>query len=76
MEPDPVFRLFHRYNKLVRRDLVQPLTCGVCDTPLITGVGKEDELVLKCYSCGSSLVPGLATLGRVEAVVKEHFVDD
>ena len=76
MEPsDPTFRLFHRYNKLVRRNLVQPLKCGACDNELVTGLGDNDELVLKCFSCDSSTVPGLGTLGKVEAVVKEHFVD-
>lgn len=76
MEPsDEIFRLFHRYNKLVRRGLAKPLTCTVCDTRLITALDDEDELVLKCFTCASSTRPGLARLGNVRAVVTEHFVE-
>lgn len=77
MEPsDPIFQLFHRYNKLVRRELVKPLNCKTCDSTLVTGVSDKDELLLKCYTCDSSIVPGLTLLSQVNAVVKEHFIDD
>lgn len=70
-----MFNLFHRYNKLVRRDLARPLkhTCG---SGYITAMGEDEELVLRCLSCGTDTVPGIGTIGRVRAVVKEHFLDD
>lgn len=76
MEQDPLFKKFHRYNKLVRRQLVKPLECGVCNQELITGFGEQDILVLKCFICDTDIVPGLETISRVDAVVKEHFIDD
>lgn len=77
MEPNSEeFRLFHRYNKLVRRQMVKPLTCAVCDTPLITALGPEDELVLECIGCDTAIAPGVGTIDKVRAVVKEHFIDD
>lgn len=71
-----MFAMFHRYNKLVRRGLVQPLNCKTCATPYITAVGPDEELVLRCYVCPSDVKPGLDTLSKVRAVVTEHFVDD
>lgn len=76
MEKDPLFVMFHRYNKLVRRQMVKPLECPVCSFGLITGLGENDELVLQCFQCDTTRTPGLATIDRVNAVVKEHFVDD
>lgn len=72
-EQDPIFQLFHRYNKLVRRGLVKPLTCPSCDGQYSYGYGEDDILVLNCYRCGSSKSPGVDTLGNVRAVVMEHF---
>jgi hypothetical protein len=56
--------------------MVRPLVCEVCNVELATGFGKDDELVLKCFGCDTDIVPGLATISRVDAVVKEHFVDE
>jgi len=77
MEPgDPLFKMFHRYNKLVRRGLVQPLKCRTCATPFVTGINGDDELVLRCLACDTTTVPGITTIGNVRAVVKEHFSED
>lgn len=77
MEPsNNTFRLFHRYNKLVRRGLVQPLTCKACGFAYITSADEEDNLVLECYTCDSKTRPGLGTIERVMAVVSEHFVEE
>lgn len=73
MEQDPIFALFHKYNKLVRRGLVQPLRHS-CGFPYITAADDNDFLVLKCYTCDSVTVPGLGIIGNVKAVVTEHFV--
>jgi hypothetical protein len=77
MEPgDALFRLFHRYNKLVRRGLVRPLVCKSCATPYITAVDGDDELILRCLACPSDVTPGIDTIGKVRAVVTEHFLDE
>lgn len=77
MEPgDPLFRLFHRYNKLVRRGLVQPLKCYTCGNPFVTAANEKDELVLRCLVCETTTAPGITTIGNVRAVVTEHFEDE
>jgi hypothetical protein len=74
---DPNFKLFHRYNKLVRRGLVKTLDCKTCGTPFITAVNDEDDsLILRCLACPSDITPGLGTISQVRAVVTEHFVDE
>lgn len=77
MEPsNDEFKLFHRYNKLVRRDLVRPLRCSSCELPLTTGLGHDDELILRCLGCNTYLRPGVALTDRVRAVVSEHFMEN
>jgi ribosomal protein S27E len=69
------FQLFHQHSKLVRRRLANALTCTACGTALVTGLGKSDELVLRCYSCDTTITPGEGTKSKVRAIVKEHFVE-
>lgn len=75
METDPTFELFHKYNKLVRRQLARPLICQKCEGFLVTQQDKNGDLVLKCYACNSVISPGLGMIGNIRAVVKEHFSD-
>lgn len=75
MTQDPIFNLFHRYNKLVRRQLVKPLAHD-CGTPFITGLDDTDGLVLVCVACDVNIEPGANTIANVRAVVKEHFEDE
>lgn len=72
MALDDTFDLFHKYNKLVRRQMVKPLACS-CGTPLITTLGPADDLTLHCVACDTYTVPGVTTIDNVRAVVKEHF---
>lgn len=72
---DPAFQMFHLYRRLVRRGLVKQLKHH-CGTEFNYGMGENDELVLFCFACDTSVVPGAETLGNVRAVVKEHFPDD
>lgn len=74
MATDENFDLFHKYNRLVRRSLVKPVSCTTCNGTLTTSLGKDDELVLVCYSCDYELVPGTALIDEIRAIVKEHFV--
>ena len=71
-----LFRSFHRYNKLVRRQLVKSLDCKTCGTPYITAADSHDDLILRCLVCAADVSPGLDTISRVRAVVSEHFIDE
>jgi hypothetical protein len=68
------WELFHAYRRLVDKGLARPLLCPECEGYLITRIGIDDEPILWCYGCLSSLRPGLDLLTRVRAVVTEHYV--
>lgn len=63
---------FHRYNRLVRRQLVKPLTCAQGHEYVLRAT-EDAEPVLYCAWCNSLTQPGLAEYNRIKAVVKEHF---
>jgi len=68
------FQTFHLYNRLVRRGLVKPLTCRHCpDSELVLMLGKDEQPNFHCFSCGTTVIPGLDLYNRCRAVVKEHF---
>jgi hypothetical protein len=70
--PDELFRLYRRYEKLVRRELATPLECDCGDTP-VTMFGKDDQLVLNCFGCDTLIVPGLELNRRVEEIVNRMY---
>ncbi len=53
------FSVFHKYNRLVRRGMAKPIQCS-CGAEPVVSIGVNEEPVLKCYSCGSRITPGLA----------------
>lgn len=68
------FDVFHAYNRLVRRGLVDPLTCPN-DGKELALMGKrlmETDSVydytpaLKCFYCGTLTEPGLALYNRIK----------
>ena len=70
------FKYFHLYNRLVRRQLVKPLACRHCDNPFTLRADENDQPVLRCYFCSTTVLPGLDLYRQVRAVVKEHFSND
>lgn len=66
-------RNFHRYNRLVNRGMVKPLTCPHCEHTYTLRATEDGEPVLQCNWCNSLVQPGLSMYTRVVAVVKEHF---
>lgn len=74
MSPLTNWELFHNYRRLVEDGKAAQLLCPECDTPVVTRIGADDEPVLWCYTCLSSLRPGLDLLAQVRAVVSEHVV--
>lgn len=69
---EQIFKIFHRYNKLVRRQLVKPLTHD-CGQNYMTRIGDSDMLYLWCPACNVEVAPGMETINTVRSVVKEHF---
>lgn len=67
------FQEFHHFNRLVRDDKAEPLTCGLCHNNLITRYdekGKEPEPILWCWACDDYTTPGLNTIERVRTAIK------
>lgn len=67
------FQVFHDYNRLVRRGLVPPLTCGHCGTEYAIRLGVDDQPELQCFMCDSRTRPGQAYYDKVVSVVNKHF---
>lgn len=65
---------FHQYNRLVRRELVDPLTCDVCGFELITRMTLDADPLLQCLSCNVTIQPGLNLYNRIVAVNKEFYL--
>jgi hypothetical protein len=70
------FQLFHKYNKLVRRNLVEPLTCNHCDTEYVIQIGAFDEPVLRCLPCATIVYPGIRAYEEMKAVVNHYFKEN
>lgn len=64
---------FHKYNRLVRRELVRPLTCPDCSFTYTLRATEDGEPVLQCFMCNTLVQPGLRLYNDVLAVVREHY---
>lgn len=71
---DDNWELFHRYRALVEQEAARALRCPDDETVLVTRLGSDDEPVLWCMTCLSTLTPGLDLLQQIRAVVSEHHL--
>lgn len=67
------FKVLHNYQKLVRRNLAEPLTCPWCENAYVTVLGEGDEPALKCTYCNALVKIGAVLYNRIETTVKEHL---
>lgn len=68
------WELFHAYRRLVREDKARALECPNCPGVLTTRLGSDDEPVLWCGSCLTTVKPGTEVISQIRAVVTEHFI--
>lgn len=68
------WQLFHLYRRLADENKAVKLICPDCNYELITRIGPDDEPILRCYGCNSSIRPGSEMVAQVRAVVTEHYV--
>lgn len=69
------FQIFHTYNDLAARSAAKEIKCHQCDLAYIVGRSDaHDGVVLRCYSCGDNVTPGIYTLEHVRSVVREHHL--
>lgn len=64
---------FHKYNRLVKRDLVDPLACQVCDFPLVSRATEDGEPLLQCVICNVITQPGLKIYERIRLINQEFY---
>lgn len=67
------FKVFHRYRRLARRGIVEPLCCPDCQAEFVLRITEDDEPALQCFACATVVHPGGRLYNDIEAVVKEHF---
>ena len=67
------FEVLHKYNKLVRREMAEPLTCEQDGWDYTVRLGDDGEPVLKCYACGGRLTPGEKMYAEIQRVVEEKL---
>ena len=63
------FNLFHRYQAQAAKGLVPKLTCSTDGFEYVVRVGQDDEPLLHCYSCGSTLKPGIKMYESLQEVL-------
>ena len=64
--------LFHTFRRLANEGKVRHLSCPDDKNELTTLRGEDDEVILYCGACNSSIHPGLDLKAKVRAVVMEH----
>lgn len=70
MERDDDFWYYHRYRRLVRRNLVTPLT-HYCGGEYYSSMGKDnDEFILVCPNDGQIVMPGTKVMDKIKSTVK------
>ena len=73
MDDDNLFSLFHAYNRLVEEGKAKPLMC-LYDAREYVVSHRNGDLRLVCYTCSSSITPGINMISNIKAVVKEHHL--
>lgn len=63
------WQAIHAFNRLVKQERVEPLKCPDDDATYVTKIGKDDEPVLHCFACESTVLPGLALWKQLGAVI-------
>lgn len=64
------FEVINRYRRLASRGAVEPLVCSMCTHDLVVRLGKDDNPMLRCYTCGTSSMVGAKML-----LLMEHAIE-
>lgn len=66
------FDTVHRFRTLAARGAVHPLVCTMCQHDLTIRLGKDDEPMLRCYTCGHAYVLGEQMFMRMEHAIESY----
>jgi hypothetical protein len=61
--------VYHAYNRLARRGIVEPLKCHICGHE-VAMKQRGGEPVFLCWNCEQIIVPGLNTYESIKWVVE------
>ena len=66
----------HRYQRLVRRGIAEPVMCPDCRIEYVKKIGRDDEPVFYCLRCRGTLVPGVRMMDQMRDLVKQYFSEE
>lgn len=64
--------IIHGYRRLVRDNVAYELSCPEDNAVYAVKMDKDGEPVLHCFTCSSTVTPGLSLWGRLEAAVSSN----
>lgn len=67
--------LIHGYRRLVRLELAEDIRCPEDNSIYAVKIDSNDAPVLHCYTCVSTVTPGLSLWKALEASVANHPVE-
>lgn len=67
------WKVFHDYNKMVRRKAAEPLMCPFCNQEYVVRLGASDEPVLQCLTCQDIVHPGARVYEAMKKMTEEYF---
>lgn len=70
------WEITHRYQRLVRRGIAEPINCPDCHIEYVKKIGPDTEPVFYCLRCRGTLKPGARMLGDMRKIVNQYFSED
>ena len=68
--PENQWPVYHAYNRLAKRGIVDPLSCHMCYKEVTLIRDENDNPAFKCWNCDKVIKPGLNTYESVKWVVE------
>jgi len=67
------WQAIHKHKKLVQQGTAMPIRCPNEEAIYITRIGQDEEPVLYCYMCKTTVIPGLWLYKQLEAAINEKI---
>ena len=68
----PRWNLIHDFRNVVEAGEANPLTCKECDEEFITRIDTDDEPMLWCFRCNTTIHLGIDFWDQIDAAVKDY----
>lgn len=67
------FEILHKYNRLVRRGMAEPLVCTRDGMEYTVRLNDGETPRLQCFGCGGTLTPGDKMYAGLQQIVEEKL---